>query len=102
MSGVSQVVTHPPRIHMMRLLAVVFAVAALSGTADSAAAESWLIPADKIYTAPDAAPITDGAVLTWGEGIQSVVDANSRPRIPKGTKTADQCRGVVVAGFQNS
>ena len=84
----------------MRL--IVFAAVALLFAVETYAAESWLIPADKIYTAPDAAPLTQGAVLTWGERIQSVVDEKSRPRIPKGTKTADQCRGVVVAGFQNS
>ena len=85
----------------MRML-VLATAAFLGATADSSAAESWLIPADKIYTAPDAAPIPNGAVLTSNEKIAAVDDAATRRRIAAGTKTADQCRGVVVAGFQNS
>ena len=69
---------------------------------DSRAAESWLIPADKIYTAPGSPPISHGAVLTRNDRISAVDDANQRRRLPNDTRTATQCRGVVVAGFQNS
>lgn len=66
-----------------------------------AAEERWLIPADKIYTAPDVEPIANGNVLVEGGRISAVADERSRLSIPKGTRTSE-CRGVVVAGFQNS
>jgi imidazolonepropionase-like amidohydrolase len=74
------------------------------GAAVTAAAESpqaWLISAEKIYTAPDAKPLANGSVLMRGGKIASVADERSRIAIPQGTRTSD-CRGVVVAGFQNS
>lgn len=67
----------------------------------SIAADSLLIPADVIYTAPDSPPKRNGAVLLRGGRIVSVSDERSRAAIPKGTQTSE-CRGVVVAGFQNS
>lgn len=70
-------------------------------TSATAAEESWLIPADKIYTSPDAKPLSNGAVLVSGNRIRSVADERTRFRIPDGTQTSD-CRGVLVAGFQNS
>ena len=81
-----------------------FSAACLLGAAfasDSSAAESVLVSADKIYTAPDASPLLNGTVLLRGDRIASVADERSRIAIPKGTSTSD-CRGVVVAGFQNS
>ena len=61
----------------------------------------WLIPADKIYTAPDVPPLENGNVLVKDGRIASVANERSRIAIPHGTRTSD-CRGVVVAGFQNS
>jgi imidazolonepropionase-like amidohydrolase len=66
-----------------------------------AADETLLISADKIYTAPDSAPLMNGTVLIRGGRIARVADERARIAIPKGTQTSD-CRGVVVAGFQNS
>jgi len=68
---------------------------------DSAAAESLFIPADKIYTSPEAKPLLQGGVLVRGGRITSVADERSRIAIPENTQTS-QCRGIVVAGFQNS
>jgi imidazolonepropionase-like amidohydrolase len=65
------------------------------------AADGWLIQADKIYTAPDAPPLSNGVVLIADGRIVSVADERARIRIPAGTQTSD-CRGVVTAGFQNS
>jgi len=85
----------------MRSIALA-AVCLLSAVAyDSAAAESLLIPADKIYTAPDAAPLLNGMVLVRNGRIVGVADERARIAIPEGTQTSN-CRGVVVAGFQNS
>jgi imidazolonepropionase-like amidohydrolase len=67
----------------------------------SAAEPSLFIPADKIYTAPNVAPLSNGGVLVCSGHIASVADERSRIAIPAGTQTSD-CRGVVVAGFQNS
>lgn len=64
-------------------------------------ADALLIPADKVYAAPDAAPLANGVVLVRGARIASVADERSRMAIPEGTRTSE-CRGVVVAGFQNS
>ena len=88
----------------MRSIVLLAATCLLGVAADSRAAkvESWLIPADKIYTAPGAAPINRGAVLTMKDRITGVDDANVRRRLWTGTKIASDCRGVVVAGFQNS
>jgi imidazolonepropionase-like amidohydrolase len=80
---------------------VLFAVVCTFGAATPASADSWLIPADKIYTAPDAKPLIDGAVLVSNGRISLVADQSMRYRIPDGTRTSD-CRGVIVAGFQNS
>jgi imidazolonepropionase-like amidohydrolase len=60
-----------------------------------------LISADKIYTAPNATPLSNGQVLVHKGRVVSVADEHSRIAIPKGTRTSE-CRGVVVAGFQNS
>jgi imidazolonepropionase-like amidohydrolase len=86
----------------MRLFAV-FAAGIVSAAIafPSAAADSLLIPADKIYTSPDSPPRLNGAVLVRGGRIASVADERSRIAIPEGTQTSE-CRGVVVAGFQNS
>jgi imidazolonepropionase-like amidohydrolase len=67
----------------------------------SAHAESLLIPADKIYASPEAAPLSNGNILIRAGKIASVADERSRIAIPEGTQTSE-CRGVVVAGFQNS
>jgi imidazolonepropionase-like amidohydrolase len=77
-------------------LAVLFSAAAVPATADP-----WLIRADKIYTAPDAKPLLNGAVLIVDGKIASVADEHARMRIPEGTQTS-QCGGVITAGFQNS
>jgi imidazolonepropionase-like amidohydrolase len=86
----------------MRSILSFAAVCFLGLAADSRAGQSWLIPADKIYTSPDAPPIVHGAVLIFNDRISAVDDANTRRRLSKNTKTATQCGGVVVAGFQNS
>jgi len=80
-------------------LAFAFACAMLC--AESAAAPAWLIPADKIYSTPEAKPLSNGAVLVSNGRIVSVSDERSRIAIPEGTRSSE-CRGVVVAGFQNS
>ena len=73
----------------------------LAAALPSAAADSVLILADKIYRSPDQPPLMDGAVLLQGARVASVADERSRIAIPEGTQTSP-CRGVVVAGFQNS
>lgn len=83
-------------------LAAVFFFGAAAESGAAADPESWLIPADKIYTAPGAAPIAHGAVLTMADTIEAVDTASTPRRTWKGTKTANECRGVVMAGFQNS
>lgn len=81
---------------------MVFIAAVLGfGCALPALAESWLISADKVYTAPDAPALEQGVVLIVGPKIAAVAGQNARLAVPEGTRTAD-CRGVVVAGFQNS
>jgi imidazolonepropionase-like amidohydrolase len=86
----------------MRFIASLAALCALGASEISFAADdSWLIFADKIYTAPDTAPLSNGTVLTTGDRIAAVGDERARPRIPRGTRSSE-CRGVVVAGFQNS
>ena len=86
----------------MRLIASLAALCALVASEITFAADdSWLISADKIYTSPDAAPLSNGTVLTTGERIAAVADERTRMRIPEGTRSSE-CRGVVVAGFQNN
>ena len=85
---------------------ITFVTACLLGAVafDSAAGSlpgSMLIPADKIYVSPEAKPLLQGSVLISDGRIVGVADERSRLAIPKGTQTS-QCRGVVVAGFQNS
>jgi imidazolonepropionase-like amidohydrolase len=83
----------------MRSLA--FAAILLSAAAIPATDDSWLIQADKIYTAPDAQPLSGGVVLIVDGRIAGVADERARIPVPDGTQTST-CRGVVTAGFQNS
>lgn len=85
----------------MRLLVTIAAVCLLSTAANSYAATPWLIPADKIYPSPDGAPLRNGNVLIRDGRVAAISDEHSRMLIPEGTQTSS-CRGVVVAGFQNS
>ena len=55
----------------MRPIVLLAATSILGVAAGSRAGDAWLIPADKIYTAPDVAPIQGGAtsiILTTEEG----------------------------------
>jgi imidazolonepropionase-like amidohydrolase len=87
----------------MRILACLASVCALAAAPVAAqpARDAWLISAEKIYTAPDLKPLANGTVLVLGGKIAGVADERSRIAIPKGARTSE-CRGVVVAGFQNS
>ena len=85
----------------MRFIAIAAALVLSAVAATPHAAESLLIPADKIYTAPDATPLNQGMILVSNGRIASVADERARIAIPEGTRTSE-CRGVVVAGFQNS
>lgn len=86
----------------MRSIASLAATLSLAAAIPASASDEFLlISADKIYTAPDAQPLLNGSVLVSNGRITSVADERSRIAIPAGTHTSD-CRGVVVAGFQNS
>jgi imidazolonepropionase-like amidohydrolase len=86
----------------MRRLLVILASCACGISGAAASSQSpVLIHADKIYTAPDAEPLSDGTVLLSEGRIAGVADEHARMRIPDGTRTSE-CRGVLVAGFQNS
>jgi imidazolonepropionase-like amidohydrolase len=94
--------TCPFEVSDMRSIACTAILVGLSVAAPCYAAEdSWLIPAQKIYTAPDAPALLHGNVLVRNGRIAAVADERSRIAIPEGTPTSD-CRGVVAAGFQNS
>jgi imidazolonepropionase-like amidohydrolase len=77
------------------------AVAMASSAAEPPPSRPLLIAADKIYPSPDVAPLAHGSVLLRDSRIVAVADERSRIAIPAGTHTSE-CRGVVVAGFQNS
>jgi imidazolonepropionase-like amidohydrolase len=85
----------------MRVLAVLAVALSAALASRSGVAEPLLISADKIYTAPDAPPLQNGTVLVQGGRIVSVADQRSRIPLPDGMRRSD-CRGVLVAGFQNS
>jgi imidazolonepropionase-like amidohydrolase len=81
-------------------LASLIAFAAAPATGEPAR-DAWLISAEKVYTAPDLKPLANGTVLVRDGKIVGVADERSRIAIPEGTRTSE-CRGVVMAGFQNS
>jgi imidazolonepropionase-like amidohydrolase len=81
-------------------LASLIAFAAAPATAEPAR-DAWLISAEKVYTAPDLKPLANGTVLVRDGKIVGVADERSRIAIPEGTRTSE-CRGIVMAGFQNS
>lgn len=85
----------------MRASAVFALVSASLAAISSANADSLLIPADKIYVSPETPPLVNGSVLIRDGRIASVADERARMAIPEGTGTSD-CRGVVLAGFQNT
>jgi imidazolonepropionase-like amidohydrolase len=82
---------------------VSLATAVLLGVAvyPSLAGDTLVILADKIYPSPDNAALSNGSVLVRRGHISAVADEHARIAIPAGTQTSE-CRGVVVAGFQNS
>lgn len=86
-------------MHQSSKIAAAFILSAAASV--SSGAESLYIPADRIYTAPEAKPLERGGVLITNGRIVAVADEATRLRMPKETRTSD-CRGVVVAGFQNS
>jgi predicted amidohydrolase YtcJ len=86
----------------MRSIACLAALCVLAVPATAAEADAaLLIPADKIYPAPDTQPLSNGSVMVVGGRISAVADERTRMRVPAGTRTSD-CRGFLVAGFQNS
>jgi imidazolonepropionase-like amidohydrolase len=87
----------------MRAITCFTAIAFIAFAGSTQAAEdSWLmIPAEKLYSAPQVAPIIDGGVLLKNDRIANLVYHRSRSALPETVRTSD-CRGVVVAGFQNS
>jgi imidazolonepropionase-like amidohydrolase len=80
---------------------MVCTLSAAAPAAAGSAPETWLITAEKIYASPEAPPLSNGAVLVRNGRIGSVADERSRIAVPEGTRSSE-CRGVVVAGFQNS
>jgi imidazolonepropionase-like amidohydrolase len=85
----------------MRSSALATACLLCTAFQSAAATEPLLNAADQIYTAPDAPPLAQGMLLVRDGLIVSVADERGRIAIPEGTRTST-CRGVVVAGFQNS
>lgn len=92
-----------PRGFIMRSIVSLAAACLLTVAADSraAASESWIIPADKIYTAPDAKPLLNGRIILRDGRIVAVLSKSSGLIAPINSVSSN-CRGVVVAGFQNS
>lgn len=86
----------------MRQFITILILSAYGASATAAPpAGAMLIRADKIYTAPDVPPLSNGSVLVSAGRIAAVADERTRLRIPSGTRTSE-CQGVVLAGFQNS
>ncbi|HUQ10991.1 MAG TPA: amidohydrolase family protein [Steroidobacteraceae bacterium] len=85
---------------MRKFAAFALAIASFA-TIPPATAESLLVPADKIYISPEAPPLLNGGVLVRDGRIAKVIGERARREIPAET-FASECRGVVVAGFQNS
>ena len=85
----------------MRRIAFVPLLLALTGAAPAHAAETWLLYAAKLYTAPDAPAIADGVVVIR-DGKIVAAGATKTVRIPKGARVSECGGGVVTAGFQNS
>ena len=85
----------------MRTFALLFFLVALSNALPVLAADTWVIPAAKIYPAPNAEPIEDGVVLVRAGRI-TYVGKRESAKIPKSAKTSSCVGGVLTAGFQNS
>src|SRR3569832_3020636 len=86
----------------MRSIAAFAALCIFAAALPISAAEApLLLGADKIYPAPGVSPLANGTILIRSGRIASVADERARMAIPAGAQTSD-CRGVVVAGFQNS
>jgi len=91
----------PTEHRRSRVLAFLLVLAAQSVALPAGAADTWVIPAAKIYPAPDVAPIEDGVVLVRAGRI-TYVGTRGSAKIPKSAKTSDCAGGVLTAGFQNS
>lgn len=82
---------------MKRLLVL---LAACGGGQHAAPApDSYVITAQRIYTAPEVPPIHDG----WVEITAGAITAVGRGAPPEGLRRDDRCSGgVIAAGFHNS
>jgi imidazolonepropionase-like amidohydrolase len=78
-----------------------FLLVALGSSQPALAADTWVVPAAKIYPAPNVAPIEDGVVLVR-DGRITYVGKRASAKIPKSAKTSTCGGGVLMAGFQNS
>jgi len=65
------------------------------------AADTWVLEAGKLYSAPDVPAINDAVVLIRDGKIVAAGPRNI-VQIPKGARISECSGGVVTAGFQNS
>jgi imidazolonepropionase-like amidohydrolase len=80
---------------------LLFALGSALFALPASAADTWVIPAAKIYPAPNVEPINDGVVLVRAGRI-TFVGKRESAKIPKSAKTSSCSGGVLTAGFQNS
>jgi imidazolonepropionase-like amidohydrolase len=79
-------------------------LASALGIATCLAAESaptWSLAGEKIYPAPDVAPIADG-VLLLRAGKIAAIGARGAVKPPPGVRELECQGGVITAGYQNS
>lgn len=92
---------HAPVFSKCSIVSLTAAVLLAAAHPASAVDTPLLIHADKIYPAPGVTPLSNGNVLIRSGHIAGVADERAHIAIPADVQTSD-CRGVVVAGFQNS
>jgi imidazolonepropionase-like amidohydrolase len=74
---------------------------AFGASAPATAADTWVLEAGKLYSAPDVPAINDAVVLIR-DGKIVAAGARNSVQIPKGARNSECSGGVVTAGFQNS
>jgi len=65
------------------------------------AADTWVLDAGKLYSAPDIPAVNDAVVIIRDGKIVAAGPRNA-VQIPKGARVSECSGGVVTAGFQNS
>ena len=87
--------------NLLRTALFVFLLAVAACFSAAANAQTLALAGGKVYSSPDADPLTDAVVL-MSDGVITAIGARSEVKIPDNAEVIDCTGKTVVAGFWNS